>query len=125
MLSTDVGQSAHMRTVSPDRIHQIFADLRLPQNTDLDPDTLRRIAEFGNADTVVWGRYARFGDQIRIDATLRDLKQNRISSLKIDAANEKEIPGTVDKLAELIRKNLSVSADVLNAAPQPISAESE
>jgi tetratricopeptide (TPR) repeat protein len=114
MLSTDVGQSAHMRTVSPDRIHQIFADLRLPQNTDLDPDTLRRIAEFGNADTVVWGRYARFGDQIRIDATLRDLKQNRISSLKIDAANEKEIPGTVDKLAELIRKNLSVSADVLN-----------
>jgi len=28
------GSIGDMRTVSPDRIHQIFADLRLPQNTD-------------------------------------------------------------------------------------------
>ncbi len=114
MLSTDVGQSVHMRTVPPDRIHQIFADLRIPQNSDLDPDTLRRIAEFGNADTVVWGRYAKFGDQIRIDATLRDLKKNQISPLKIEATNEKDISVAVGKLAELIRKNLAVSADVVN-----------
>jgi len=113
MLSTDVGQSAHMRTVSQDRLHQIFADLRLQSNTNLDPEMVRRIAEFSNADTVVWGRYAKFGDQIRIDATLHDLKHDTRTPLKIEAPNEKEIPATVDKLADLIRKNLSVSSDVL------------
>src|SRR4029077_7103562 len=78
-----------------------------------DPTMVSRIAEFTTADTVVWGQYAKYGDQIRINAPLLDLKHNRREPLKIEAASEKEIPGTVDGLAELIRKNLSVSSDVL------------
>jgi tetratricopeptide (TPR) repeat protein len=113
MLSTDVGQSARLRTISPDRLHQVFSDLRITPGTAIDPDMVGRIAEFSNADTVVWGQYAKFGNQIRIDATLLDLKHNRRAPLKIEAASEKEIPGTVDGLAELIRKNLAVSPDVL------------
>jgi serine/threonine protein kinase/tetratricopeptide (TPR) repeat protein len=114
MLSTDVGQSAQMRTVSPDRIHQIYADLRITPNANVDPDTLGRIAEFSNADTVVYGQYAKFGNQIRIDATLEDRRHNRKEPLKVEAANEQGIPATVDKLAELIRNKLSLSSDVLN-----------
>lgn len=113
MLTTDVGQSAHVRMISSDRLHQILRDLRIPANADLDPDMLRRIAELSNADTVVWGQYAKFGGKIRIDATLLDLKRDHRAPLKIDAASEKEIPATVDGLAELIRKNLAVSPDVL------------
>lgn len=113
MLSTDVGQSAHLRTISSDRLHQVLSDLRITPGTSIDPTMVGRIGEFTNANTVVWGQYARFGQQIRIDATLLDLKQNRRASLKIEAASEKEIPGTVDGLAELIRKNLAVSPDVL------------
>jgi len=113
MLSTDVGQSARLRTISPDRLHQVLSDLKITPDAAIDPTTVSRVAEFTSADTVVWGQYAKFGDQIRIDATLLDLKRNRRAPLKIEAANEKEIPGTVDGLAELIRKNLAVSADVL------------
>jgi eukaryotic-like serine/threonine-protein kinase len=113
MLSTDVGQSAHMRTVSPDRMHQIFADLRLSPNSEVDPDTLRRVAEFSSADTIVSGRYVKFGDKIHIEATVQDMKHDRRVPLKIDANSEKEIPGTVDQLSEMIRQNLSVSADVV------------
>jgi serine/threonine protein kinase/tetratricopeptide (TPR) repeat protein len=113
MLSTDVGQSARLRTISPDRLHQVFSDLHITPGTAIDPTMVGRIAEFSNADTVVWGQYAKFGNQIRIDATLLDLKRNRRAPLKIEAASEKEIPGTVDGLAELIRKNLAVSPDVL------------
>jgi serine/threonine protein kinase/tetratricopeptide (TPR) repeat protein len=113
MLSTGVGQSSGLRTVSSDRIHQVLKDLRVPANADFDPETLRRLAEFSSADILVWGQYAKFGDQIRIDATLLDLKRNRRAPLKIEAASEKEIPGAVDSLAELIRKNLAVSSDVL------------
>lgn len=113
MLNTDVGQSAHLRTISPDRLHQVLSDLRVTPGTAIDPAMVGRIAEFSNADTVVWGQYAKFGDKIRIDATLVDLKHNRRAPLKIEAASEKEIPGTADGLAELIRKNLAVSPDVV------------
>jgi tetratricopeptide (TPR) repeat protein/predicted Ser/Thr protein kinase len=113
MLNTDVGQSAYMRTISPDRLHQVLADLRLAPGTTIDPTMVGRIAEFSNADTVVWGQYARFGDQIRIDATLLDLKHNRRAPLKIEAASEKEVPKAVDGLADLIRQNLALSPDVL------------
>jgi eukaryotic-like serine/threonine-protein kinase len=113
MLTTDVGQSASLRTIPPDRLHQVLSDLRIAPGTSIDPTMVGRIAEFSSADTVVWGLYAKFGDQIRIDATLLDLKTNRREPLKIEAASEKEIPGTVDGLAELIRKNLAVSSDVL------------
>ncbi len=113
MLTTDVGQSAHLRTIPPDRLHQVLSDLRISPGTPIDQTMVGRIAEFTSADTVVWGQYAKFGEQIRLDATLLDLKTNRREPLEIEAANEKEIPGTVDGLAELIRKNLAVSPDVL------------
>jgi tetratricopeptide (TPR) repeat protein/predicted Ser/Thr protein kinase len=113
MLTTDVGQSAHLRTVSSDRLYQVLKDLRVPANAEFDPDTVHQLAKFSSADILVWGRYSKSGDQIRIDATLEDLKQNRRVPLKIEAASEKEIRGTVDQLAELIRKNLAVSSEVL------------
>jgi tetratricopeptide (TPR) repeat protein/predicted Ser/Thr protein kinase len=113
MLSTDVGESARLRTVSPDRVHQIFSDLRVTPGTDIDPNMVSRVAEFSSADIVVFGQYAKFGDQIRIDATVQDLKRNRRVPVKIEAASEKEIPTSVDRLADLIRQNLSLSSDVL------------
>jgi eukaryotic-like serine/threonine-protein kinase len=113
MLSTDVGQSAHLRTVSPERLHQVLADLRISPDASLDPTALRHLAEFISADTLVWGQYAKFGDQIRIDAALQDLKHDRRVPLKIDAVSEKDIPGAVDRLAASIRQNLSVSPDVI------------
>src|SRR5437870_4263000 len=44
MLTTDVGQSSSVRTVSPNRMHQILHDLRVAPDATLDPDTLRRVA---------------------------------------------------------------------------------
>jgi serine/threonine protein kinase/tetratricopeptide (TPR) repeat protein len=113
MLSSDVGQSARLRTVSPSNLHQIFTDLRISSATVLDPATIRRVADFSNADRVVWGQYAKFGDQIRIDATLQDIKNDRTVPLKIDVASEKEIPGAIDRLAESIRQKLALPENVL------------
>ena len=113
MLSTDVGQSSQLRTVSPNRLHQIFTDLRISSTTVLDPTVIRRVADFSTADRVVWGQYARFGDQIRIDATLQDTKSGRTVPLKIDVASEKEIPGAVDRLADSIRQKLALPENVL------------
>jgi serine/threonine protein kinase/tetratricopeptide (TPR) repeat protein len=113
MLSTDVGQSSRLRAVSADRLHQMFTDLHISPGTVLDPATIRRVADFSNSDRVVWGQYAKFGDQIRIDATLQDIKNDRAIPLKIEVPSEKEIPGAVDRLAESIRQKLALPENVL------------
>jgi serine/threonine protein kinase/tetratricopeptide (TPR) repeat protein len=113
MLSTDVGQSAQLRTISPDRLHQVLSDLQISPGMEIDPATMGRIAEFSNADTVVSGQYAKFGELIRIDATLRDLKHDRPVAIKIEVPSEKDIPGGVDRLADSIRQNLGMSRDVI------------
>ena len=113
MLSTDVGQSSQLRTVSPDRLYRIFTDLRISSATVLDPPTIRRVADFSSADRVVWGQYAKFGDQIRIDAKLQDIKNDTTIPLKIDIPSEKEIPGAIDRLADSIRQQLALPENVV------------
>lgn len=113
MLSTDVGQSSHLRAVSPDRMQQVFHDLRIAANSPVDSSTLSRVAEFTNADTLVWGRYTKVGDQIRIDATLQDRKRNRTVNVNTEAQNQKDLPQAVDRLAAMIRQNLSLSSDLV------------
>jgi tetratricopeptide (TPR) repeat protein len=113
MLRTDMGQSASLRMVSSDRLHQVLKDLRIPENAVFDQDTLRRLAEFSSADTVVWGQYIKVGEQIRIDATLRDLKHQRTIPVKAEAPNEKGLLPAIVQLAQSIQQNLSLSSDVL------------
>src|SRR5271154_6830158 len=112
MLSTDIGQSAHLHTVPGDRLRQVFSDLHVGPEAAVDPDTLRRVAQFSNADVLVSGQYARFGDQIVIDATIRDLVHDQTVPVKAQAL-VKDLPTAIDSLADSVRKNLSLSANVV------------
>src|SRR6266853_2917969 len=113
MLRTDVGQSTSLRMISSDRVHQVLRDLRVHENAIFDQDTVRRLAEYSSADTVVWGQFVKVGDQIRIDATLRDLKHQHTMLLKAEAPNEKGLLPAVAQLAQSIQQNLSLPTDVL------------
>ncbi|HZD32778.1 MAG TPA: serine/threonine-protein kinase, partial [Candidatus Angelobacter sp.] len=53
-LSTDIGQSQRVRLVSPSRLQQALRDLHISPQSQLDLSTLKRIADFTNADTVVY-----------------------------------------------------------------------
>jgi len=112
MLTTDIGQSAHLRAVPTDRLQQVLSDLRIGPQSMIDPDTLRRIADFSNAGIVVSGQFSRFGDQIVIDATIRDLKRDQTVPIKAQALS-KNLPSAIDSLADSVRKNLSLSPDVM------------
>jgi len=116
MLRTDVGQTASLRTVSSDRLHQVLKDLRIVPDTSLDEVTLRRVAEFTNADTVVWGQFIKFGEQIRIDATVRDFERHRTATLKAEAANEQQLLRVVQELAQGVRDNLALSRNAVREA---------
>ena len=111
MLGTDIGQSTKVRTVSTERIHQILQDLHIGPDSALDPNTLSRIASFVNADVIVSGQYVKLGDQVRVDASFRDLKQGRTASMKTESS-EKDLLSSVDKLAKSVRDNLSVTPEV-------------
>src|SRR5271165_2304810 len=101
-LSTDIGQSQRVRLVSPSRLQQVLRDLHILPQSKLDLSSLKRIADFTNADTVVYGQYEKFGDQIRINATVYDLKHDRNYELKADVPNEKELLGGLDNLASQV-----------------------
>src|SRR6266576_1312653 len=113
ILRTDMGQSASLRTVPSDRVNQILHDLRVAPDATLDPDTLRRVAEFTSADRLLWGQYIKLGDQIRIDATCQNLKRQRNFVLKAEAANEKELPTALQRLAESVEKSLALPPEAI------------
>jgi eukaryotic-like serine/threonine-protein kinase len=94
MLSTDVGQSSQLRTVSPNRLHQVLTDLQISPSSVLDPPTIRRVANLSSADRLVWGQYAQFGGQIVED-------------------RDPYIPSGIDRLADSIRQKLALSESVL------------
>ena len=88
VLGTELGQSSRVRTVPSDRLHQVLQDLQIAPNATLAPQELARVADFTNARRVLWGQYSRFGDAIRIDATLQDLDGGQSVPLNAMAANE-------------------------------------
>ena len=112
-LSADVGQSPELKMISSGRVSQILSDLRVPPGSEIDAGTMGRIAEVSNADTLVSGQYRKIGDQIQISATLQDLKHQKNTVLKAEAANEKAVLPALEKLAKDIQQSLALSSDVL------------
>ena len=112
-LNTDVGQSSFLHTVPSNRITQIFHDLRIAPDASIDPETLRRIGEFSSADRLISGQFARFGEEIHIDATLRDLKQQRTVAFQASVGNEKDLPQAIEHLATEIQHKLALPGEVV------------
>ena len=113
MLTTDVGQSSGLRTVSPNRLYEVLSDLHVAPGSVLDAVNVRRLAEFSNADRIVVGQYAKFGDQIRIDATLQDLKHpERSTTLKAETSSQNDLLAAIDRLSQSIRESLKLSPEL-------------
>ena len=113
MLRTEVGQSSHLQTVPPDRVRGVLKDLHLSSDSTFDPAALRRLAEFTNAQTVLWGQYLRFGNEVRIDATFEDLRRQRSIPLKVESPNQSGLFTAIAQLAQAVRENLALSPDTI------------
>ena len=75
--------------------------------------TLRRIADFTHADTVVCGKYEKFGADTRISATMHDFKNDQEASLSTDVANENQLLASLEKLAGDMREKLASTPEIL------------
>lgn len=112
-LSSDIGQSAHLRSVSAGRLQQVLQDLRVSSQSQMDLSTLKRVSEFTNADTIVYGQYEHVGPQTRITATIHDLKNDREFTLNADVATEQDLLASLEKLADGLREKLAANPEVL------------
>ncbi len=115
MLTSAVGQSTHLHTVSAENLRQVYSDLRLTPESTIDPSMLQRIAGFTTADKVVAGQYMRLGSQINIQVELHDLKTGQSTELKAQA-EEKDLPTAIASIAESLRKDLSLSSSDIKTA---------
>ena len=115
VLATDLGESSQIRTIPSVRLREVLRDLRIDPNANLAPSDLARIADFASAQTILWGQYVKFGEEIRIDATLQDLEQQKTTPLKATAANQAALLAAVGQLAGSVQQALAAgSSDVLN-----------
>ena len=125
LLRTDVGESSTLHPVSPDRLRHVLSDLPFTPNTELGPNELHRIAQFTDANLLVWGQYSKNGNQIRIDAKIEDLKRNRTTPLQVEATGESTLLAAVDQLADSVRAGLaheqSAAQEMKAAAFRPTS----
>ena len=115
VLRTELGQSSRVRTVPSDRLGQVLQDLRIAPNATLAPTELARVADLTNARRVLWGQFTRFGNAIRLDATLQDLDRGETVPLNAMAANEATLLTAIAELAGTVRQSLARGApDILN-----------
>ncbi len=112
-LSTDIGQSEHLHLVSPGRLQEVLHDLQISPQSHLDLSELKRIAEFTSADTVLYGQYAKFGDRIRVNSTVSDLKNDRQYHIATEVDSEKDMLTGLSKLADELRQKLASSPEIL------------
>ncbi len=112
-LSTDIGSPSVIRQVSQSRLQQVLRDLNISPQQELDLSTLKRIADFTIADTVVTGKYVKIGDQILVNSTVYDLKHDRQFPIVTSVAEEKDLLASISKLAEDVREKLASSPEML------------
>jgi tetratricopeptide (TPR) repeat protein len=111
-LRIDIGQSKRVRIVSASQLQQVLHDLHVSPQSQIDLSTLQHIAEFTNADTVIYGQYAKFGDQIRLQVAIYDLKRARNYEIKTEIRSEKDLLKSIEDLASEIRVKVSTDTEV-------------
>ena len=111
VLATDLGETAHVRTIASARVHQVLADLRIDRNEPLSPTQLASIADFASARSILWGQWLKFGDEIRIDATLQDLERHKTTRLTVTAANQPALLDAIGTLAAQVQQAVAEGSD--------------
>ena len=77
---------------------------------------MKRVADLTNAKSVLWGQYVRFGEQVRIDATLQDLERQETLPLNALAPSQASFLTALSELGDAVGKELARgSADVVAA----------
>jgi tetratricopeptide (TPR) repeat protein len=94
-------------------LQQVLHDLHISSDSQADIASLRRVADFTNAQTIIFGQYVKLGSQVRITTTILDIAHDTRSAVTTDVADEKNLLSAVDQLAGQLRQKLTADSKVL------------
>jgi len=113
LLRTDLQQAETLRLVGEDRVQGILDGLKVGDEGDFRPDTIRRISNLLGVDNVLTGSLLKAGDQFRLEASVQQTLGDSVSSgtpIRIEGKGEEALFTMVDELTDRIRDDLGVSA---------------
>ena len=109
-LNSDIGQSAHLRMVSADRLQQVLTICGYRPQSPLDLQTVDELpttpmlTRWSSASTKDWA--SRFASA----ATLPTSRMISKSSLSSNVANEKQLLASLEKMADDMREKLAATS---------------
>ena len=110
MVRTELGEAPAFVLFLPAVSLKSWAISAFSRTRTLTPGTLDSCVEFASAEFLVAGQYARFGNAIRLEASLRNTNGTTVP-LTAEAATDGDIPVAVKALVQSLReKHLGCTA---------------
>ena len=111
LLIDDLSQSKFIKVLPEDQLLNILQELNLTEAEDYSSDDLKRIAEKGNIDSIVLGKYVKAGDNFRINASIKKIGTGEDFQVDyVEEKGEENFFGMIDTLTKRIKEKFSLSA---------------
>jgi eukaryotic-like serine/threonine-protein kinase len=107
-LTTELGASPEIRTVSGENVALIHRELSLPASTSLTAKTLEDLHRNLACDLVLIGSYLPLNGQIRLDVKLIDTSTGEIIAAVSQTEKEQNLLDLVAKTGSLLRTKLGI-----------------
>ncbi len=114
LMVTGLSQSPDIEVIGTDRLQQILQELHHPNGAAITADVAQQVALRTGANSVLIGNFVKVGDTIRISASLKDVKTNKIvGSERVEGDGDASVLKTIDELTRLIKSKV----DALRVMP--------
>jgi eukaryotic-like serine/threonine-protein kinase len=105
MLTTELGATGKLRTISGEDVSRMKADLSLPDSESLGSETLAKVDHMLDTDLVVLGSYLKIEGQIRVDLRIQDTSTGEIISTLPEQGSEAQFFDLVKHAGQSLRQD--------------------
>jgi len=105
MLTTELGATGKLRTISGENVTRMKADLSLPDSESLAPETLHKVDSMLGTDLVVLGSYLNINGQIRVDLRVQDTSTGEILATAPEQGSEGQFFELVKRAGQSLRED--------------------
>jgi eukaryotic-like serine/threonine-protein kinase len=128
MLTTELGATGKLRTISGEDVSRMKADLSLPDSESLGSETLAKVDHLLDTDLVVLGSYLKIEGQIRVDLRIQDTSTGEIISTMPEQGSEAQFFDLVKHAGQSLRQDcgageLTAEQRAATDAAEPESTE--
>ncbi|MBN1274109.1 MAG: protein kinase [Candidatus Aminicenantes bacterium] len=115
LLIADISQSKYVSVLSEDKLFNLLSKMEILDVSRYSSDDLRRIAKETRAEKILTGRYAKAGDNFRIDVVLYDTDtMERMGSERVEKEGEENIFLMVDELTKTLKEKYFLSPEEID-----------